>query len=303
MVLLENPFRAPGEWYRANLHAHTTVSDGDVSPEECADFYHRAGYQVLAVSDHRHVTEVAGDRAGFLLLRGIELDGGRSRQGTTYHIVGLDVGSPGPMEVPPGASGQDLVNMIREDGGLAFVAHPYWSGLMAQDIAGIEGCFAVEVYNTGCDLEVLRGFSMVQWDDLLTLGYDYGGLAVDDGHSSRFDHGRGWTMIRAEELSAEAVRDALLRGRFYATTGPEILDITVADGEIAVRTSPAKSIAMVSVPGIGARRLAAGENTITSAEFPLPKARYCRIEVMDERGKRAWSNPFLLDAARGGSPG
>jgi len=295
--MFENPFAAPGNWYRANLHAHTTVSDGDLSPEECADFYHRAGYQVLAVTDHRHVTEVAGERAGLLLLQGLELDGGRSRQGTTYHIVGLDVRSPGRMEVPQGASGQDLVNMIREAGGLAFVAHPYWSGLMAEDIVGLEGCFAVEVYNTGCDLEVLRGFSMVHWDDLLTLGHDYGGLAVDDGHVGEHDHGLGWTMIRAEELSAEAVREALVRGRYYASTGPEILDLSVAGGQLSVKTSPAKSIAMVSMPGIGARRVAVGANTITSAEFPLPKARYCRIEVMDESGKTAWSNPVLLEEA------
>ena len=295
--MFENPFAAPGNWYRANLHAHTTVSDGDLSPDECADFYHRAGYRVLAVTDHRHVTEVAGERAGLLLLRGLELDGGRSRQGTTYHIVGLDVRPSGGMEVPQGATAQNMVDMIRAAGGVAFVAHPYWSGLMAEDIVGLEGCFAVEVYNTGCDLEVLRGFSMVHWDDLLTLGHDYGGLAVDDGHVGEHDHGLGWTMIRAEELSAEAVREALVRGRYYASTGPEILDLSVAGGQLSVKTSPAKSIAMVSMPGIGARRVAVGANTITSAEFPLPKARYCRIEVMDESGKTAWSNPVLLEEA------
>ncbi len=295
--MFENPFAAPGNWYRANLHAHTTVSDGDLSPEECADFYHRAGYQVLAVTDHGHVTEVAGDRAGLLLLRGLELDGGRSRQGTTYHIVGLDVRSRGRMEVPQGASAQNMVDMIREAGGVAFVAHPYWSGLMAEDIVVLEGCFAVEVYNTDCDLGILRGFSMVHWDDLLTLGHDYGGLAVDDGHSGARDHGLGWTMIRAEELSAEAVRDALVRGRYYASTGPEILDLSVAGGQLSVKTAPAKSIAMASTPGTGARRIAVGSNTVTSAEFPVPKARYCRIEVMDDGGKMAWSNPILPEPA------
>ncbi|NIR03496.1 MAG: phosphotransferase, partial [Gemmatimonadales bacterium] len=79
---------------------------------------------------------------------------------------------------------------------------------------GVRGCFALEVYNTGCDLEVLRGFSTVQWDDLLTLGQEYGGVAVDDGHSGAVDHGLGWTMIRSQELSAEAIMEALRRGLY-----------------------------------------------------------------------------------------
>ena len=155
------------------------------------------------------------------------------------------------MEVAPGATAQDLVNTLRDAGGIAFLAHPYWSGLMTDDMQRIEGCFALEVYNTGCDLEILRGYSTVHWDNLLTLGRDYGGLAVDDGHTGAVDHGLGWTMIRAEELSAEAVRDALLRGRYYASTGPELRDLAISEGFIEVKTSPVVSIAMVSAPELG----------------------------------------------------
>ncbi len=28
-----NPFDLEGNWYRANFHTHTTVSDGEVTPE------------------------------------------------------------------------------------------------------------------------------------------------------------------------------------------------------------------------------------------------------------------------------
>ncbi|MBN1459072.1 MAG: CehA/McbA family metallohydrolase [Armatimonadetes bacterium] len=296
MNVFENPFACPGHWYRANLHAHTTMSDGDLSPEESANFYEQAGYQVLAITDHDWVTEVEAAERGLLLLPGVELGGDRCRQGSRYHVVGLGVGCNGRMEVAPGATVQDLVNTLREAGGIAFLAHPYWSGLMTEEVQGIDGCFALEVYNTGCDLEILRGYSTVHWDDLLTLGRDYGGLAVDDGHKGAVDHGLGWTMIRAEELSAEAVRDALLRGRYYASTGPELRDLTVSEGFIDVKTSPVVSIAMVSVPELGGRKRAAAAETITSARFALPRARYCRIEATDAAGRTAWSNPFLLDA-------
>jgi predicted metal-dependent phosphoesterase TrpH len=56
--MLQNPFICPGNWYRANLHAHTTKSDGNLSPEKCVEFYRNAGYQVLAITDHDHVTSV-----------------------------------------------------------------------------------------------------------------------------------------------------------------------------------------------------------------------------------------------------
>lgn len=297
--MLENPFGSPGSWYRANLHAHTTRSDGDLSPEAAAEFYRRAGYQVLSITDHSHVTDVRAEFPDFLLLSGVELQGDRSRQGHPYHIVGLGVRSRRRIEAPADAKAQDVVDMIREDGGEAILAHPYWSGLMAEDVVSLRGCFALEVYNTGCDLEILRGYSTVHWDDLLTLGRDYGAVAVDDGHSGAFDHGLGWTMIKAQELSVEAIMDALRRGLYYSSTGPEILDLRAADGRIAVRTSPVRSIALVSGPGVGGRRIAKPGRTITDAEFALPRARYCRLEAADADGKTAWSNPIILQSASG----
>lgn len=291
---MENPFRSPGVWYKANLHAHTTASDGDLTPEDAADFYCRAGYHILAITDHHQITDITVEHPGFLLLPGIELDGGRSPHGKLYHIVGVGLRARGELAAPPDATGQAVVNMIRERAGLAFIAHPYWTGLLMDDITALPDCFAIEVYNTGCDLEILRGFSSVHWDDLLTAGYAFGGLAVDDGHAHACDHGGAWTMIRAEELSQEAILDALVRGRYYASTGPEIHDVSVIDGVVKVTTSPVTSIALVSTPARGGRRRAVPGTMLTSAELPVPETSYCRIEVMDDRGKIAWSNPFFL---------
>lgn len=47
-----NPFEQPGKWYKANLHTHTTMSDGVRTPEETAAGYRRHGYQILAITDH-----------------------------------------------------------------------------------------------------------------------------------------------------------------------------------------------------------------------------------------------------------
>ena len=39
-------------YYRANLHSHSTISDGAFSPEELKQIYKSRGYQILAITDH-----------------------------------------------------------------------------------------------------------------------------------------------------------------------------------------------------------------------------------------------------------
>ena len=40
-------------WYKGNLHMHTTRSDGKVTPEEAKKIYYQAGYDFIALTDHR----------------------------------------------------------------------------------------------------------------------------------------------------------------------------------------------------------------------------------------------------------
>lgn len=39
-------------WYRANLHCHSTCSDGHLTPEQLKEAYKGHGYSVLAITDH-----------------------------------------------------------------------------------------------------------------------------------------------------------------------------------------------------------------------------------------------------------
>lgn len=44
---------APSQkWFRANLHCHTNISDGKLTPQEVKDLYKSRGYSVIAYSDH-----------------------------------------------------------------------------------------------------------------------------------------------------------------------------------------------------------------------------------------------------------
>ena len=41
-----------GTFYKANLHCHTTISDGRMTPEEVKNAYKEQGYSIVAYTDH-----------------------------------------------------------------------------------------------------------------------------------------------------------------------------------------------------------------------------------------------------------
>lgn len=144
-----NPFAAPGNWYKGNLHTHTTVSDGGRPPEEMVRLYREAGYQFLALTDHMKVAVTENPWPGeFLLLLGAEWDGDASEVGEDYHLLGFgltEAGNP-PQEITVPRA----IEWIKQQGGEAVFAHPYWSGLVISDLLRWPGALGVEVFNTTC---------------------------------------------------------------------------------------------------------------------------------------------------------
>jgi len=47
------------QWFKGNTHAHTTMSDGDSSPEVVAKWYKDHGYNFFVLSDHNVFTDPA----------------------------------------------------------------------------------------------------------------------------------------------------------------------------------------------------------------------------------------------------
>ena len=47
--------------FKANLHCHSTHSDGKLSPQEVAELYAREGYQILCIADHTGNGDQDGD--------------------------------------------------------------------------------------------------------------------------------------------------------------------------------------------------------------------------------------------------
>lgn len=300
------PFEGDGVWLRCALHAHTTNSDGELAPDLLVRHYDRAGFDVLAITDHWVRTDERSTKR-LLVIPSTELNAQAGGPEHDAHVLALGVEAD-PV-VPNGAFATlpEVVAWTRENGGVPYLAHTYWSGLRADQWEDCPGLLGIEVWNAGCELEVGRGDSSLHWDEALERGRTLFALATDDSHHPGFDSGFAWTMVRAAERSREAVLDALREGAFYASTGPEIRHVEMDDAAVTVRCSPAASVTLVSSRYRGARanagrlgyvqdatileRDAAGLITLVRLGIPHGTP-YGRLEVADAAGNRAWTNPL-----------
>lgn len=333
-----------GKFYKANLHCHTTYSDGKLTPAQIKQAYMERGYSIVAYTDHcllvPHHKELTDEN--FVALNGCELDspepGIDRMHRKTCHMcfIALDpenVTTPfyhsekyvfGNMteyrdkvkrdeSVPDYERDHtsecicDMMSKGREMGFFITYNHPTWSLENYSDYINFHGMHAMEMYNYLSRVGGHEDINPRVYDDILRGGERIYCIGADDNHNGRaFDHRRcdsfgAWTMIRAEKLEYTAVTDALLKGHFYASTGPEIKELYLENGEIHIQTSPCESIIMhtncrrsVSVHREKGRSL-------TKASFPVYEdCTYVRFTVFDKKNERAdtnayWTNELLSD--------
>lgn len=82
----------------ADLHMHSTASDGQYSPGELVKMGKEKGLQVLALTDHDTFSGAqeaiaAGERLGVKVLRGVELS---AREYPSLHILGYGFSADAP---------------------------------------------------------------------------------------------------------------------------------------------------------------------------------------------------------------
>ncbi|MGM0494964.1 MAG: metallophosphoesterase [Armatimonadota bacterium] len=242
-ALVVNPYEGV-DWdafaqYKANLHTHTTQSDGKLDPSQVIDEYHQRGYDILAITDHNRNTwpwtDFERDPAefGMLAISGNEL--------SRHHHTGALFCQLETEETDHEAA----LREVAELDGLAILYHPgrYWqpaedapNTVPADDLAKYvelltshEHVAGMEIINQGNRYPHDR----LLWDALLTEmmpARPVHGVADDDMHGSS-QLGRDWTVFPLTELTEEAVREALVTGAFYSasvSTHPE--DDRAVDG-------------------------------------------------------------------------
>lgn len=243
--LLSNPYEGV-DWddvgrHKAQFHAHTWYPpegshSGTDPPAVVVDDYREAGYSVLALTDHEYNVEQPTwpwsdfdrdpDALGMVAVLGVELavelgdddaDPGSAAGGGDVERDLLsyfcDLSDTTGMDV------HATLSEIADRGGLAVFPHPSrydddgsWYVEYFRDhpaLLGVEVVNAADRYPTDRDV----------WDDLQErLGNDrpVWGFSNDDYHGRGLEYSfdRSRNVLLLSELTAEAVREALIEGRF-----------------------------------------------------------------------------------------
>jgi hypothetical protein len=290
-------FAAPGTFWRGNIHTHSNRSDGTLPPEEVCRRYREAGYDFLCLSDHflpRYGFPIVDTRPfrtnAFTTILGAEIHAPANSHGEIWHILAAGL----PEDFAPtaeGETGEALAARAKAAGAFVGIAHPQWSGLTGEDgRAMAPHAHAVEIFNTGCQLESTRGDGTYLLDQLLNDGRRLAAYAADDAHFRFPDAFGGWMMVKAADKEPEALVAAMKAGQFYSSQGPIIHAFAVDNGEARVECSAVANIALV---GRGTRAAHVRGDDLGRATLPTEKfaGDWTRLVVTDAAGRSAWSNP------------
>ena len=204
--------------FKANLHSHTTLSDGNLTPEQSVEAYKAQGYQILALTDHEapytHHRFTADD---FLMLTGYEAYIRPSaeciidRYGPEIHMnlfakdpdnvtfIGYDPNyckylseecardlpksrDLGPRQYSPEYI-QSFIDCAVENGYLVSYNHPCWSMERREDILNLNNIFSLEVFNTCSVTENACEDNLALYDALLRRGKFWHLHGADDNHN------------------------------------------------------------------------------------------------------------------------
>ncbi len=284
-ITLEHPYLARDvSWLKGNLHCHSNRTDGSRPAQEVIDAYADLGYDFLALSDHDILSDPAElDPRGMVLLSGNEV----SAKGP--HLLHIGARS----RVEPDEERQVVLDAAAAAGGFTVINHPNWqqhfNHCPLERLEAWNGYLGMEIYNAV--IRELPGSPLAtnKWDMLLGRGRRVWGFANDDSHRPSHD-GQAWNMVQVGGRSADAVLEALSKGRFYASTGVMLSSIRVDGATVEVATENASRITVVTDYG---KRLAQEDGS--SASFTVPEeVGYVRFECWGAGESMAWTQPFFI---------
>lgn len=318
-------------FFKANMHCHTTNSDGKMTPEQIKAHYMANGYQIVAFTDHEHIIDNSHLNAdGFLALTGCEiaikefkhLSSGKARDMKVCHL-NLYAKDPHNVDTPcysivadhflnPSImekivhstpdydrtySHEGISEIIAEANRRGFLVsynHPRWSLENARDYLGYEGLWAMELYNHGSWVDGYQDYNVHAYEDFLRDGKRIGCIMGDDNHKMSTTLG-GATYFNAPELTYEAIVDAMLHHRFYCSQGPLIHSLSVSGHVATIEFSGANTV-ILSPYGRGVQKKCFEGEGRHKATFEFKKDDgYIRFDLIASDGKLANTCAYFLD--------
>ena len=304
---------AKATWFKGNIHTHTTESDGDETPEKVVRWFGRHGYDFLVLSDHNHVTllEYGEGRRRFkrpLMIPGEEVSARIKGGAIPIHINGIGMSRVvEPIdadEIVPTI--QANVDAVLEAGGIASLNHPnYQWAFDHTHISKVTGASLMEVFNGHPATNVYgapgKPSAEEIWDGVLSAGRFIFGVATDDSHNyhdftpGMSNPGRGWVVVRAEELTQDAIVQGLETGQFYASTGIELADLELSPESLSLSIEPSwDNIYTTTFVGRSGEVLSS-QVGLEATYRPRGDEGYVRAQVTDSGHRKAWTQPVFLD--------
>lgn len=323
-----------GKFYKVNMHCHTNISDGKGSPEEIKEFYKAAGYSAVCYTDHEVLIghkDLCDDE--FIALHGYEVAIKKDMNKHTayfmpvYHfnMIAKDQNNlkmPRYFKENPSCPGNskkwmdecavydpddvidnvyydpewinDYLEGVEKGGFFINYNHPQWSLQTSGDYLPLKHLHSVELINGGC-LGVGDNTG-IHYGEFLRAKNRVVPTGGDDNHNAN-GRLRAFTMIKAKELTYEALIEAYGKGDCYASEGPELLGLCIEDGKIVVRCSPCAGVYILSEGRYSPYKLSRTE-LYTEVRFDyLPEkfGRFFRVELRDAQGYRAMSNAYYTE--------
>lgn len=207
--------------YKANLHSHSTVSDGKMTPEQMKKEYMARGYSIIAYTDHNAMVDHSYlAEEGFLPLIGWEFDVGEAGKAwrdspVSCHVcfIALDPAHAKQhiltrARLPRGAAAYaahacydettpdspreytpEFISRVmqegRERGFFVTYNHPAWSLENREQYTRYHGMHAMEICNFGCYEVGYEDYNAYIYDDILRAGERIYCIAADDNHNLR----------------------------------------------------------------------------------------------------------------------
>ncbi len=207
-------------FYKGNMHCHSSLSDGHFSPEELKELYKERGYSFVAFTDHEHINNNSHlDDDEFITLTSGEFAIKQFPTESTMKNFNMKVchlnfyakeqnndytfcynsladhfsrSERRPLIKRPDKDyervyGKEGITKLIEDandhGFFVCYNHPRWSLENYRDYSGYDGLWGVEIYNHGCFVDGLYDYDINVVDDMLRDGKRVFASCGDDNHN------------------------------------------------------------------------------------------------------------------------
>lgn len=318
-------------YFKANMHCHSTASDGKMTPEELKAHYMQNGYHIIAFTDHEHLLDHSYlNEDGFLALTACEIAikeipeaSTRTRRDMKVCHLNLYARDPHNIDTPCYSSVADhflnpsiahkivhtqpdfervyshegitaIIEEANKRGFLVSYNHPRWSLENARDYLGYQGLWSMEIYNHSCVMDGFPDYNVQAYDDFLRDGQRIGCVMGDDNHDIHHTLG-GATWFNAPSLTYGDIVEAMENHRFYCSQGPLIHSLVVSGRIAQIEFSGADTVIMSHRTRNVQKKTFADEGR-HKATFEFKKDDgYIRFDLIARDGKRANTCAYFLD--------